>query len=238
MPMHELFPLRVESLSLEKRSQILLNNISFELNAKSLTIVMGANGAGKSLLLRALHGLVKPSAGKVYWNNKTLSLEIRQRQAMLFQRPVLFRRSVAANVDYALALGHSSESLTREELLDEVGLLELASRPARLLSGGEQQRLAFARALATSPDVLFLDEPTSSLDPASALLLEKLIQRQHQIGTKIIFVTHDIGQARRLADDVIFLHAGRVQEHTSALQFFNQPKSNAADAYLDGQLYI
>jgi len=135
--MPELFPLSVENLSLHMRSDRLLDQISFELDAKSLTIVMGANGSGKSLLLRMLHGLVNPSAGSIRWNNQAPSLSIRQKQAMLFQRPVLFRRSVAANVDYALSLVQSSPSLTREELLDEVGLLELAGRPARLLSGGD-----------------------------------------------------------------------------------------------------
>lgn len=229
-------PLTTHDLSLKINSQLLLNQINIALTPTGVTMIMGANGAGKSLLLRVLHGLVAPTNGSVKWGGQIMNTDIRKRQAMIFQRPVLLRRSVAANIDFVLALRHERCKKLRNQLLDEVDLLPMASQPARLLSGGEQQRLALARALAIRPEVLFLDEPTANLDPSSVLQLEEIVQRQHN--TKIIFVTHDLGQARRLANDVVFLHNGKLQEHTPADQFFKHQRSAAASAYLNGQLFV
>jgi tungstate transport system ATP-binding protein len=157
---------------------------------------------------------------------------------MVFQRPVLLRRSVAANIDFALSLRGGGAPGRRAEILDHVGLGEYAPRPARLLSGGEQQRLALARALALEPEVLFLDEPTASLDPASVLMIETIVREAHAAGTKIVFVTHDVGQARRLADEVVFIHRGRVREHTDAARFFDRPESQEARDYLAGRIVL
>jgi tungstate transport system ATP-binding protein len=160
---------------------------------------------------------------------------------MVFQRPVLLRRSVVANVEYALAaqgIGRAERRERARAALVAAKLEHLAERPARVLSGGEQQRLAVARALAIRPDVLLLDEPTANLDPASTLAIEELIGVAHREGTKIIFVTHDIGQAKRLADDVVFMHAGRVGEHIPADRFFSGPTYEPAKAYLAGRLFL
>ncbi|MGB7303936.1 MAG: ATP-binding cassette domain-containing protein, partial [Burkholderiaceae bacterium] len=146
--------------------------------------------------------------------------------------------SVAANIDFALKQVQISDRSQRDAILSSAGLLAKAAQPARLLSGGEQQRLALARALATNPRVLFLDEPTASLDPVSVHLIEQRVRQANQDGTKIIFVTHDIGQVRRLAGDVVFINQGRVLEHTPAATFFGQPASPAARAYLDGRLLL
>lgn len=233
-------PLITHNLSLKIKSQLLLDQINIELPATGVTMIMGANGAGKSLLLRVLHGLISPTNGSVKWGGQNISTDIRKRQAMIFQRPVLLRRSVAANIDFVLALRHQRSRRLRDQLLDDVGLLPMAKQPARLLSGGEQQRLALARALAIHPEVLFLDEPTANLDPSSVLQLEDIVQRQSN--SKIIFITHDLGQARRLADDVVFLHNGKLQEHTPAGQFFENQgsteRSAAASAYLSGKLFV
>lgn len=154
----------------------------------------------------------------------------------MFQRPVLLRRSVAANIDFALRLRSARDPGRCRALLESVGLLDQARQPARLLSGGEQQRLALARALATDPDILFLDEPTAHLDPASTLIIERIVNAVHAAGCKIIYVTHDIAQARRLADQIVFLHRGRVAEVTPAADFFTRPASCAAKAYLQGRI--
>ncbi len=205
------------------------------LSGRGTTVIMGPNGAGKSLLLRLMHGLIAPTRGEVRIGGMALDASHRQNQALVFQKPVLLRRSVAANVDFVL----KARGLDRSRvpgLLDHVGLGALANRPARRLSGGEQQRLAMARALATQPDTLFLDEPTASLDPGSVMSIEGIVNDAKADGTRIIFVTHDIGQARRLADDVVLLSAGQVAEVASAATFFDAPKTETARAYLRGRL--
>ena len=215
-----------------------IDGIDLELPARSLTVVIGPNGSGKSLLLRLLHGLIEPTAGLVLWDLQPLDEAVRRRQTLVFQRPVLLRRSVAANIRFALKLRGTDSSERVEAALEEVGLADRARQPARLLSGGEQQRLALARALALEPQVLFLDEPTANLDPFATAAIESIVARTHERGTKVVMVTHDIGQARRLADDVVFLNHGRVVEHTPARVFFENPASRQARDYLAGRLIL
>ena len=216
----------------------LVDGVDLRLPADSITVVMGPNGAGKSLLLRLLHGLIPPTAGYVFCRGQPLSPELRKQQAMVFQRPVLLRRSVAANVRFVLRVRGDSSRERIDAILNEVGLLPYAHQPARLLSGGEQQRLALARALALSPSIMFMDEPTASLDPASTAAIETIVRRAYAGGTKIVYVTHDLGQARRLADDVVFLNRGRLLEHTPAGSFFEDPVSREARDYLAGRLIL
>lgn len=233
-----LLPLKARGLSFVVGGKPLVDTIDLTLSSSSLTVVMGQNGAGKSLLLRLLHGLLKPTSGEIRWGGALMSAAIRERQAMVFQRPVLLRRSVAANIDFVLGLRGPIDSDRRDALLDRVSLLQQAEQPARLLSGGEQQRLALARALAIEPDILFLDEPTASLDPASVVMIEDIVMAASRLGTKVIFITHDLGQAKRLADEVVFLHRGRLEEQSSAGRFFDDPGSDVARAYLEGRIVI
>lgn len=216
----------------------LIDDIDLTLYSASLTVVMGPNGAGKSLLLRLMHALITPTAGAVRWDGQPVDASLRARQAMVFQRPVLLRRSVAANIRFVLKHRGNDSAGRLQELLEEVGLTDRSDQPARLLSGGEQQRLALARALAVGPRVLFMDEPTTSLDPASTASIESIVMRAHQRGVKVVFVTHDLGQARRLADDVVFLNRGRLVEHSAAARFFQHPESRAARDYLSGRLVL
>ncbi|MEL6977943.1 MAG: ATP-binding cassette domain-containing protein [Pseudomonadota bacterium] len=235
--------LEARGLSFAVGETSLIDGLDLRLDAAAATIVMGPNGAGKSLLLRLLHGLVAPTGGAVLWRGAALGESGRRAQAMVFQQATLLRRSVAANIDFALARrtrrawGRRDPS-RRDALLAQVGLLGKARQPARRLSGGEQQRLALARALATEPEILFLDEPTASLDPASTAMIEALVQGVKARGVKIVFVTHDVGQARRLADEVVFVHRGRVAERAAAATFFSAPASAPAQAYLDGRLVL
>jgi tungstate transport system ATP-binding protein len=233
-----LLPVDVNGLTLEIADKRLVDGIDLTLGARTVTMVMGPNGAGKSLLLRLLHGLIQPTAGRISWGGAPISQAIRERQAMVFQRPVLLRRSVAENIDFVLRLKGKAARDRRDEVLEHVGLSDHARQPARLLSGGEQQRLVLARALVLAPEVLFLDEPTASLDPASVLKIEEIVSDAQRGGTKIIFITHDIGQAKRLADEIIFLHRGRLCEQTPAGRFFANPSSEAARAYLDGRIVL
>lgn len=228
--------LSVRGLVYERGGERLLDIPALDLAAGGLTAVLGPNGAGKSVLLRLLHGLIAPTAGQVLYGGRPLDAATRRRQAMVFQRPVLLRRSAAANIDYALRLRGRVDRARRDALLADVGLAELGRRPARRLSGGEQQRLALARALATEPETLFLDEPTASLDPASTETIERLTSAARSRGVKIVLVTHNLAQARRLADDVLMLRQGRVAEQTRAATFFAGPRSAAGRAHLAGDI--
>ncbi|MFQ5956072.1 MAG: ATP-binding cassette domain-containing protein, partial [Kiloniellales bacterium] len=220
-----ILPLRLDRVGFAAGGQALIREVTLELGPGPRTLVVGPNGAGKSLLLRLCHGLLRPSAGRITWGGDAAG-EAARRQAMVFQRPVLLRRSAAANVRYALALSkvpRGQRAAIVADALAMAGLGALAGRPARVLSGGEQQRLALARAWALGPEVLFLDEPTASLDPAATRAVEEVIRRIAGAGSKIVMTTHDLGQARRLADEVVFLHAGRVVDHAPAPAFFERP---------------
>jgi tungstate transport system ATP-binding protein len=230
-----ILPLRLEELSYAVAGRTLIEPLSLTLEAGSSTIVLGANGAGKSLLMRLMHGLLAPTTGRLAWSGSTP----RRRQAMVFQRPVMLRRSALANVVYALEVAGvaAAERVQRaREALAEVGLAHLAARPARVLSGGEQQRLALARAWALHPEVLFLDEPTANLDPGATREIESVIKAFDVSGTKIVMSTHSLGQARRLGDEVLFLHQGRLVERAPAEIFFKQPASAEAAAFIRAEL--
>lgn len=234
-----LCPLELRNVTFHARNARLLDIGHLVIGGALRTIVMGANGAGKSLLLRLMQGLLRPSSGSILWNGAPVET-VRNRLGFVAQRPVMLRRSTAANVRFVLHDGIGAAEKTRRvaEALRSARLEQKADTPARLLSGGEQQRLALARALARRPEVLLLDEPTASLDPASILAVEEMIEAACQQGVKIIFVTHDIGQARRIADEVVFLQQGRLGEHAGADTFFTAPRSPAARAYLEGRLFI
>ena len=234
----DILPLEVRGLTFVVGGQVLLDGISFDLEAGSLACIIGPNGAGKSLLLRLCHGLLRPSAGTVRWAGGTLAQQQRA-QAMVFQRPVLLRRSVRANVEHALAV-RGCERVERREralaVLEKTGLADKTGRDARVLSGGEQQRLALARAWVLQPQVLFLDEPTAHLDPAATRAVEDIISRIDASGTRIMMVSHDLGQVRRLASEVLFMHSGQLAERARAERFLDNPASEAGKAFLEGRL--
>jgi tungstate transport system ATP-binding protein len=233
-----LLPLVVDQLSYHARDRRLIDRVSFALQAGARTMVLGANGAGKSLLLRLCHGLLQPGSGSIVWGTYHPA-DARQWIAMVSQKPVLLRRSVIANVEYALAIKGVSRRARRRralEALQSAGLDHLAHRSARVLSGGEQQRLAIARAWAPQPQVLLLDEPTANLDPAATYAIETLIQTIHSLGTRIIMTTHDLAQARRLGEEVLFMDKGRLLEQTEAQEFFERPRCAQALAFIEGKL--
>jgi tungstate transport system ATP-binding protein len=232
-----ILPLCAEGLGFSAGGVEILRDVSLKITAGAPTLLIGANGAGKSVLLRLLHGLLKPSAGRVFWAMPTEHAA--RRQAMVFQRPVLLRRSVLANTLYPMALAgvaREDRDARAEEALALVGLADRAADPARKLSVGQQQRLALARAAALQPELLFLDEPSASLDPAATRAVEEIVLTLAQRGTKIVMTTHDLAQARRLAGDVVFLHRGSVLEQAPAEAFFQQPASTTARAFLRGEL--
>jgi len=251
-----IFPLALTGVGFRAKGLNLLRGITCTLEAGPRTVILGPNGAGKSLLLRLCHGLIPASSGEIAWRGTGGNAPARSQatraparaqatrapartQAMVFQRPIMLRRSVAANVGYALSLAgvpRRERAALVDEVLAKTGLRPLADRSARVLSFGEQQKLALARAWVLQPQVLFLDEPTASLDPSATHAFEEIIADIRASGCKIIMTTHDLGQARRIADEVLFLNRGRLLEHAPADAFFSRPASPEAAAFLRGEL--
>ena len=236
-----ILPLLLDDVHYVVNRTALIRGVSFRLPAGRRTVVLGYNGAGKSLLLRLCHGLIAPTSGTIRWQGPLGGQAdvVAQSQAMVFQRPVLLRRSVWENLAYVLRMrgirGEAADDRIRQAL-SLCGIARLAGRMARALSGGEQQKLALARAWLLRPEVLFLDEPTASLDPAATLEVESIIMEMHEAGATVVFSTHDLAQARRLAQHVLFLHNGLLLEDAPADAFFRQPATVEGRAFLNGEL--
>jgi tungstate transport system ATP-binding protein len=232
-------PLVLTEVSLRAGSTTILDRVSLTIAPGAPTLIVGPNGAGKTSLLRICMGLEAPTSGSVSWGGR--ADRAMARRAILFQRPVMLRRTAAANVAYALAQAGTPRNQRGGRvaaLLERVGLSDLAQRPARLLSGGEQQRLALARALARDPEVLLLDEPTANLDPAATRSVEEIVLSAARSGIKIVMASHDLGQVRRLAGEVIFLARGALCEQGRAEDFLDSPATAEAAAFLRGDLVI
>jgi tungstate transport system ATP-binding protein len=231
-------PLVLEDVSFVAGGRVIIDRVSCELEAGPRTVILGANGSGKSVLMRLCHGLLAPTSGRIAWRGNVDRGRPRA-QAMVFQRPVMLRRSALANVTYGLELAgvpRAERERRARDVLAAVGLDDVEGRPARVLSGGEQQRLALARAWALDPEVLFLDEPTANLDPGAAREVESIVDEIHASGTKIVMTTHNLGQARRLADDILFMSGGRLAERASVERFFAQPSTGETAAFINGEL--
>lgn len=232
-------PIRFENVTVTAGGVTILDRIVLTLPPGPPTVLVGPNGSGKSTLLRAAMGLAAPSQGHISWGGREDVPPTRR--AIVFQRPVMFRRSVGGNVRYALrasGIARAGQNSRIGDLLAMVGLEQLADRPARRLSGGEQQRLALARALARDPEILLLDEPTASLDPAATKAIEDIIRAVSQRGIKVVMATHDLGEARRLGGEIVLLHRGRAIESGLASSFFNTPRSGEARTFLAGELLV
>ena len=231
-----MFPLSISGLRFQPNGRAILDGVDLQLSGEGISVILGPNGGGKTLLLRLLAGLLPAHAGTISWGG---AAQPAGRLAMVFQQPMLLRLSVFTNVEFALrplGLAGSERRARSQAVLERVGLAHRAGDSARLLSGGERQRLALARAWAVRPRLLLLDEPTASLDPSATEAVERIIREIRTEGAKVLMTTHNLGQATRLADDIIFLDAGRVQEHEPAQRFFARPQSAAARAFMQGEL--
>ena len=234
-------PVTGEALFFQRKGRVLLDIDQITVGGRGTTALVGPNGAGKSLLLHVLAGLKAPDRGRVLWNGAAPSRARYCRFGMVLQSAVLLRRSALANIEYALrAVGHDRGAARdrAQRALQEAGLTALATASARVLSGGERQRLALARALAAQPDVLFLDEPTSSLDPASQLAIEAMVQAASARGMRIVLIGHDLAQARRIGDEIMLMHRGRIVETAPTEQFFDAPQSAEAADFIAGKILV
>jgi tungstate transport system ATP-binding protein len=232
-------PIALQDVSYRVRDTAILDRISLSFTPGAPTVLIGPNGGGKTTLMRIAMGLVEPTGGQVSYGGRRDVPPTRR--AIVFQRPVMLRRSVSGNLGYAMAsvgTARAERAARIVELLDTVGLSGLGDRPARRLSGGEQQRLALARALARDPQVLFLDEPTASLDPAATKAVEDVISGIAARGIKVVMATHDLGEARRLAGEIVLIHRGRVLESGPAREFFADPRTPEARRFIGGELLV
>jgi len=232
-------PIVLEEVSFASGGVTILDRVSLAFAAGASAVLIGPNGAGKTTLLRLLMGLAAPVRGRVTWGGREQAASTHR--AIVFQRPTMLRRSAAGNVRYALAAAgvpRTRRAASAVELCALVGLTGLERRPARKLSGGEQQRLALARALAKEPQILLLDEPTASLDPAATKAIEDVIRKVAASGIKVVMSTHDLGEAKRLAGEIVLVHRGRVIESGSADAFFSAPKTEEARRFAAGELLV
>ena len=231
-----MFPIRLADVSFVPNGRSVLSGVNLDIADEGITPVLGPNGAGKTVLLRLVAGLLAPHGGSVRWNGGTAPVA---GIAMVFQQPILLRTSVLHNA----ALGLKPLGLPRPErhqralgMLERVGLAHRAEDSARLLSGGERQRLALARAWLMQPRLLLLDEPTAALDPSATEAVEQIIRSIRTDGARILMTTHNLGQAMRISDDIVFLAGGCIRERTPASRFFSRPQSPEARLFIQGEL--
>ncbi|WP_120502236.1 ATP-binding cassette domain-containing protein [Roseovarius sp. EL26] len=232
-----MFPLTVKGGVVRRRGKTLVGPVDLSLQASGVTMVIGPNGSGKTSLLKMLHGIVRLSEGQVHWSCS--KQEAQRRQGFVFQTPVMLRRTVLENLTYPLLLLEVPKAEAREKAVHwagRIGLADATDRQATVLSGGERQKLALARALIRTPDLLFLDEPCASLDGRAIREIEEILQDAAQGDTRIIMSTHDMGQARRLATEVIFMLHGKVHEFSPAEGFFTEAATVQARAFLNGDI--
>ena len=229
-------PIGIKDLSLIVDERKILSSLNLSINSDDVTVIMGPNGAGKSIFLKILNGILTPTSGCITWNNKKQFSDTLNTQAFVFQKPILLRRSVIANLDYMDSVLEYKKKISKDRLLEIVQLQKQKNQPARMLSLGEQQRLSLIRSLMLRPNLLLLDEPTANLDPASTKIIEDIVLNLKKMGIKIIFVTHNILQAKRIADEIIFLNEGKMVEHLNKQEFFSNSKSIEVQNYLNGIL--
>jgi tungstate transport system ATP-binding protein len=229
-----MFPLTLSNLTVRRRGKSVLGPIDLVIGQGGPTMVIGPNGSGKTTLLRVMHGIERVSEGTASWAQADQATH-----AYVFQSPVVLRRSVAENLSYPLELiktPNSQIGAAVDHWIERIGLGKVRDDPAARLSGGERQKLAIARALIRDPAVLFLDEPCSNLDGRSTREIEALLLETAAAGTRVIMATHDMGQARRLATDVIFMMSGRIAETGLAIDAFETPKTAGLRAFLKGDI--
>jgi tungstate transport system ATP-binding protein len=234
-----ILPLTVHEITLRRGGKAILGPVSWVLDGEGITVVMGPNGAGKTSFLRALNGLERVTQGELRW--AATPEVVRARQAFVFQTPVLMRRSVVDCIAYPLLLdgvARSEARLRASDAATEVGLGHVMNQPARVISGGERQKLALARAMVREPEVLFLDEPCANLDGHSTREIEAILLAARDKGTRIVLSTHDLGQARRLADGILFLHGGRLVESGPKAVLLEAPVTAEMKSYINGDLLL
>lgn len=229
-----MFPLTLDQVVVRRRGKVVIGPVDLTVDQGGPLIVLGPNGSGKTTLLRVMHGIERINDGAVNWTT-----DHPERHAFVFQSPIIMRRSVFENLAYPLRLLRRPKTEISEAVhhwITRIGLENRGASSASRLSGGERQKLALARALIRKPDVLFLDEPCANLDGHATLEIEALLQETVTAGTRLIMATHDMGQARRLAQDIVFMLGGKVHETGDAQAALGDPKTAELAAFLRGDI--
>ncbi len=232
--------LQITDLKKSYRDVKALKSVSLNLQGNKIIVFLGVNGAGKTSLMRIIAGLENPDSGQIFFNNHSVNAkELRNIATLVFQRTAMFSMNVYDNLAYGLKIRKvPDEELPDKisEALKDVRLSGFEKRNAKKLSGGEQQRVALARALLLDCNVLLLDEPTANLDPNSATIIEKTIAAKKSDNRIIVMATHNLNQARRLANEIVHVHAGEVIEVASSEEFFEKPKCEISRKFIAGEL--
>ena len=218
-----------------ERNLIDIPNLQFD--SKSISVIIGPNGAGKSLLLNIIQGLILPSAGTIKIKSSIKDKSCKKVSIMM-QRPSFLRRTTEQNIQFVLELNKDKIKVSYLDVLERFDLITQRKILANKLSGGEKQRLALALAIITNSKILLLDEPTANADPRTTIKIEKIIKEEAIAGKKILLVTHNIPQAKRLGQDIAFIHRGKVLEHCDKAVFVNHPKVKEINQFLEGEVVI
>ena len=232
--------LRLVDIEKNYREVKALDNLTFKAESGKVIVILGVNGAGKTTLLRISAGLEKPDKGSIYFNDDPITdKDLRQIATLVFQRTAMFSMSVYDNLAYGLRLRGKKDSEIKEKIikaLHDVGLDNFEKRKAKRTSGGEQQRIALARAFLLEPKILLLDEPTANLDPRIAIIIEKAIMKRKSRENIIVTATHNLSQAKRLGDEIVHIHGGKIVEMGSAEELFGNPKNELTRKFINGEL--
>ncbi len=237
--MVSILPLELAGVTVVRRGKTIIGPVDLTIAPGGLTVILGPNGAGKTTLLRTMHGVERASGGALRWHGPRGDADLRQ--SFVFQTPIVLRRSVVENIAYPLLIRGRAKAAARAAAADwagRVGLAAALDRPAQVLSGGERQKMALARALITGPEIVFLDEPTANLDGRSMREIEAILVAARDRGTRLVLATHNLGQARRLGTEIVFLHNGLVHEAAGADSFFAGPATAEARAFLNGDIVV
>ena len=218
-----------------ERNLIDIPNLQFD--SKSISVIIGPNGAGKSLLLNLIQGLILPSAGTIKIKSSIKDKSCKKVSIMM-QKPSFLRRTTEQNIQFVLELNKDKIKVSYLDVLERFDLIAQRKILANKLSGGEKQRLALALAIITNSKILLLDEPTANADPRTTIKIEKIIKEEAIAGKKILLVTHNIPQAKRLGQDIAFIHRGKVLEHCDKAVFVNDPKVKEINQFLEGEVVI
>ena len=220
----------------KKENKNLINIPNLQFDKQSISVVMGPNGAGKTTLVNLLQGLIFPNTGSIKFNHQIKNKD--KKISIMMQKPSFLRRTTQQNIKFILELSKNTGNISLLNVLERFDLVSQKNILASKLSGGEKQRLALALAISINSNVLLLDEPTANADPLTTYKIEKIIKEEASTGKKIILVTHSITQAKRLGEDLVFIHKGKVLEQNETSKFFTQSKIKEINQFLEGEIIL